>query len=159
MQRTKPGPDGASPLISGCSTDATVAEWNGRLTVPDYPHHGPNISRIRLEGAGGFIYALTPVLILLLGAPLLLAAAVAAGAAIAPLIYWRHHSHPRAWTQTLGTISAFLLGLLLTLQVGSHRTFRVLAVACVVGGILASALIAWRSGRVRHPSIRDHRAG
>jgi ABC-type cobalamin transport system permease subunit len=127
--------------------------------MPDYPHRGPNISRIRLEGAGGFIYALTPVLILLLGAPLLLAAAIAAGAAIAPLVYLRHHSHPRAWAQLLSTVTTFLLGMFLALQVGSHRTFRALAVACVAGGILASALIAWRSSRVQHPSIRDHNVG
>jgi hypothetical protein len=126
--------------------------------MPDYPHRGPNISRIRLEGAGGLIYALTPVLILLLGAPLVLAGAIAAGAAVAPFIYLRHHSHPRAWAQLVSTLATFLLGMFLALQVGSHRTFRAVAVACVVGGILASALIAWRSGRVHHPSIRDHGA-
>ena len=126
--------------------------------MPDYPHRGPNISRIRLEGTGGLIYALTPVLILLLGAPLVLAGAVAAGAAVAPFIYLQHHSHPRAWAQLLATLTTFLLGVFLALQVGTHRTFRVVAVACVAGGILASALIAWRSSRVRHPSIRDHGA-
>ena len=125
--------------------------------MPDYPHHGPNISRIRLEGVGGFIYALTPVLILLLGAPLLLAGMVAAGAAIAPLVYWQHQSHPRAWLQTVGTVTAFLLALLLTLQIGSNRTFRTLAVASVSAGLLASMVIGWRSSRVRHPSIRNHR--
>ena len=127
--------------------------------MPDYPHRGPNISRIRLEGAGGFIYALTPVLILLFGAPLLLAGALAAGAAVAPLIYWRHHSHPGAWVQMLGTLSAFLLGIVLTLQVGSNFAFRVLAIGCGFAGILAAGVIAWRSGRVRHPSIRDHGTG
>jgi hypothetical protein len=124
--------------------------------MPDYPHRGPNISRIHLEGAGGFIYALTPVLILLLGAPLLLAGAIAAGAALAPLIYLQHHAHPRPWVQMISTLMTFLLGVCVALQVGSHRTFRVLVVTCVIGGMLASALIAWRSGRVRHPSIRDH---
>jgi prepilin signal peptidase PulO-like enzyme (type II secretory pathway) len=124
--------------------------------MPDYPHRGPNISRIPLEGAGGFIYALTPVLILLLGAPLILAAAIAAGAVAAPLVHWQHRSHPRALAQMLGTVALFLLGLILTLQVGSHRTFRMLAVASVAGGIAASVLIAWCSGRVQHPSIRDH---
>jgi peptidoglycan/LPS O-acetylase OafA/YrhL len=127
--------------------------------MPDYPHRGPNISRIRLEGAGGFIYALTPVLILLLGAPMLLAGLIAAGAAIAPLVYWRHHSHPRPWAQLTGTVVTFLVAVVFVLQVGNHRTFRVLAISCVCGGILASAFIAWRSGRVHHPSIRDHRAG
>jgi hypothetical protein len=129
------------------------------LIVPDYPHRGPNLSRIRLEGAGGFIYALTPVLILLLGAPLLLAGAVAVGAAIAPLVYWRHHSHPRAWVQALGTAIAFVLGMLLLLQIADHRSFRLLAVACILGGILAAAFLGWRSGRHQHPSIRSHRAG
>jgi len=59
----------------------------------------------------------------------------------------------------LGTLAIFLLGLLLALQVGNHRTFGILAVACVAGGICASGLLAWRSGRVQHPSIRDHPAG
>ena len=127
--------------------------------MPDYPHRGPNLSRIRLEGVGGFIYALTPVLILLLGAPLLLAGAIAAGASVAPLIHWRNQSHLPAWTQTLSTAFTFVLGLLFVLQIGNHRGFRILAVTCVLGGILAAAFIGWRSGRVQHPSVRDHGAG
>jgi Na+/H+ antiporter NhaD/arsenite permease-like protein len=120
--------------------------------MPDYPHRGPNISRIRLEGAGGFIYALTTVLILLLGAPMLLAGAIAAGAAIAPLIYWRHHSHPRAWAQVIGTVATFLLAMILVLQVGNHRTFTVLAISCVSGGSCGRVprMAGWASATSEH---------
>jgi hypothetical protein len=124
--------------------------------MPDYPHRGPNVSRIRLEGAGGFIYALTPVLILLFGAPLVLAGAIAAGAIIAPAIYWRTHGHPQSVTSLAGGASGFVLGMGLAIVLVAHPTFRVVALSCVAGGMLAAGALHWRSMRMAHPSIRDH---
>lgn len=126
--------------------------------MPDYPHRGPNISRIPLEGGGGFIYALTPVLILLFTAPLALLGWVAAGAALAPLIHWRSRTRARSLTNLAGGLSGFLVGLALTLAVGNNHFFRVFALTCVAGGLLAAVVLHWRSSRVQHPSIRDHSA-
>ena len=124
--------------------------------MPDYPHRGPNISRIRLEGAGGFIYALTPVLILLLGAPLVLAGWLALAAVLAPFAYWRHHSHERSLTHLTVGISGFVFGALALVVVGADVRMRLFALLCVVGGVMGAVVRSWRSAQVQHPSIRDH---
>lgn len=109
--------------------------------MPDYPHRGPTISRIQLEGVGGFIYALTPVLILLFTAPFALLAWVAAGAALAPLIHWRSRTRARSLTNLAGGLAGFLVGLALTLATGNNRFFRLFALTCVAGGLLAAVVL------------------
>jgi hypothetical protein len=122
--------------------------------VAQYPHPGPNISKFTLEGVGGFIYALTPVLILLFTAPWLLFLWIAIGAAVAPLIYWRTHSARRAATHLAGGISGFVATFGLLALVGDNPLFRLLAGACVAGGLAMAMWINWRSTHVSHPSIR-----
>ena len=112
------------------------------------------MSRIQLEGAGGFIYALTPVLILLFGAPWLLAAFIAAGAAVAPLLYWKHKTRQPSLTHLGGAVLGFVVGIGLALWLGTSSIFRVLVLICVSGGFLAAVAIHHQAGRVRHPSIR-----
>jgi uncharacterized membrane protein YfcA len=114
----------------------------------NFPHPGPNISRIRLEGAGGFIYALTPLLILLFTAPLLLGGAVFAGALVAVALHWMWRRHPvRA-----GLVSAIpsLLGILiLAFVLGTHPLFRAFVCACTLGGLAVAVRLhhARRTGR------------
>ena len=122
--------------------------------MADYPHRGPNMSRIQLEGAGGFIYALTPVLILLFGAPWLLAAFIAAGAAVAPLLYWKHKTRQPSLTHLGGAVLGFVVGIGLALWLGTSSIFRVLVLICVSGGFLAAVAIHHQAAHVRHPSIR-----
>jgi hypothetical protein len=118
----------------------------------DYPHRGPNISRIRLEGAGGFIYALTPVLIALFVAPGALLAVVAAGALIAPFVHARLSRH-QAPTRLGGAITGFATVMSLAFLLGDQWFFRAFVGFCVVSGfLLAFALHA----RVR-PSLSIRR--
>jgi hypothetical protein len=124
--------------------------------VAEYPHRGPNISRFSPEGVGGFIYALTPVVILLLVAPRLLAVALAGGLAVAPALYYRAHGYPQNVTSLSGGIAGFVLGIGLALVLGTHPVFRMIVLACVSGGLLAAVYLSWRASRVNHPSIRDH---
>lgn len=124
--------------------------------MPDYPHRGPNISRIRLEGTGGFIYALTPVLILLLGAPLLLAGWLGLAAILVPFVYWRNHAHGRSLTHLTIGVSGFVFGGLALLVVGADIRMRLFALLCVAGGVMGAVLRSWRLAQVQHPSIRDH---
>ena len=82
--------------------------------------------------------------------------ALAAGAAVAPLIHWRTRRPIRNRTAALGSVSGFVFGLALTLLIGDNSTFRVIALVSVAGGLVAAVLINRRSLRVHHPSIRDH---
>ena len=124
--------------------------------MPDYPHRGPNASRIRLEGAGGFIIALMPVLTLLIGAPLVLVGWVALGAALAPFLYWRNRSPERSLTHLRVGLAGLLFGVLMVLIVGAESRMRLFAVLCVAGGLMGAAIRSRWAGHVRHPSIRDH---
>jgi hypothetical protein len=109
----------------------------------EYPHPGPNASRITLEGAGGFIYALTPVLILLFTAPLALAALLAAGALVAPLVHWGF-SRRSSITSLSGALPGLLLLGALALLLGQHPFFRPAALGCMVAGTLAAVALARR---------------
>jgi hypothetical protein len=119
----------------------------------DYPHRGPNLSRIKLEGAGGFIYALTPVLIALFGAPLALFAFLAAGAALAPLIHKRFEA--RSGDQAAG-VGGFVLVMGLALLLGDNQLFRVVAAACLVLGATLAALLHAGRPDLRALSIRRY---
>lgn len=119
--------------------------WLGQAERrPLGPHPGPNMSRIRLEGAGGFIYALTPVIILILGAPLVLLAFVAAGAILAPLIHLQLRRR-RTVTSLAGAVSSFLVlfGLFgLALPLGQHPAFQIIGAASIVG-VAGGAVVAF----------------
>src|SRR5262245_6881008 len=108
--------------------------------MPDFPHRGPNISRITVEGTGGFIYALTPILILLFGAPRLLLAWLCIGAALAPLAYWRHHSPERSLTHLTFGLSGLMFGVLALFVVTTDLRVRLFALVCVVGGVIGALL-------------------
>ena len=124
--------------------------------MADYPHRGPNLSRIRLEGVGGFIYALTPVLILLFGAPWLLLGWVALAVALVPLMRRWNRAHPRGATQLAIGFSGWLFGLLALLVIGADVRMAAFAAACMLGGVVGALLLRRRLEGLQHPSVRDH---
>ena len=124
--------------------------------MPDFPHRGPNASRIPVEGVGGFLFALTPLLVLLFGAPWLLVAWLGVGVVLAPFAYWRHHSAGRSLTHfTLG-VSGIVFGLLALFVTVADPRMRLFAFLCVAGGLIGAVVRAARVAQVSHPSIRDH---
>ena len=158
MNLTRPAQATEPRRLSRCCADADADavrdECLGGFTVAEYPHRGPNISKFTLEGVGGFIYALTPVLILLFTAPWLLFIWVVVGAAVAPLIYWRTHSARLAATHLAGGASGFLVTFALLTLVGDNPLFRLLAGGCVAAGLAMAMWLNWRHTTSTHPSIR-----
>jgi hypothetical protein len=119
----------------------------------EYPHSGPNYSRIRLEGPAGLITVLAPVLMLFVAAPLVLAGVLVAGGLIAPLVHWSFRRRGSI-TSLTGAVPGLLILGALALLLGQHPFFQPLALGCMVAGTLAALIIHTTRPRIAAVSIR-----
>ena len=118
-----------------------------------HPHRGILTHRIPVEGAGGLIYVLLPVLILAWVAPWLLLVLAAAGGLTALLL---HRRGPCALTAQ-GGVAPGLLAIAALLYLAGAGTFLQPAVAlCCGGGLLVACALHGRQPQPAALSIRRH---